>query len=88
MKFPKGVIGYAVCDLLRVILTQSADQMSTGTCSYVASLAALTRASAARTGANPVGSVTLISRGTVDRCQQMKWMSVQGFSFFEVCGGL
>eukprot|EP00913_Durusdinium_trenchii_P021438 g20148.t2 len=63
LKFPKGVIGYAVCDLLRVILTQSADQMSTGTCSYVASLAALTRASAARTGANPVGSVTLISRG-------------------------
>ncbi|CAK9079549.1 unnamed protein product [Durusdinium trenchii] len=43
LKFPKGVIGYAVCDLLRVILTQSADQMSTGTCSYVASLAALTR---------------------------------------------
>lgn len=41
LKFPKGVIGYAVCDLLRVILTQSADQMSTGTCSYVASLAAL-----------------------------------------------
>ena len=28
---------------LRVVLTQSADQMSTGTCSYVASLAALIR---------------------------------------------
>ncbi len=77
---PKGVCGYAICDLLRVpcrerwkqvrniidislfrhwlmchmvipcfivytetILTQSANQMMTGTCSYVASLAALSR---------------------------------------------
>mmetsp|Transcript_82733 Transcript_82733/g.267911 ORF Transcript_82733/g.267911 Transcript_82733/m.267911 type:complete len:451 (+) Transcript_82733:49-1401(+) len=36
-----GVLGYALCDLIRTILTQSANQMSTGTCSYVASLAAL-----------------------------------------------
>ena len=40
---PKGMVGFAVCDMLRVTLTQSADQMSTGTCSYVASLAALIR---------------------------------------------
>ncbi|CAJ1386830.1 unnamed protein product [Effrenium voratum] len=48
VKDPKGVIGYAICDLLRVILTQSADQMSTGTCSYVASLAALSHKAPAK----------------------------------------
>lgn len=48
LKHPKGVCGYAVCDLLRTILTQSANQMSTGTCSYVASLAALSKKAPAR----------------------------------------
>jgi len=48
VKDPKGVIGYAICDALRVILTQSADQMSTGTCSYVASLAALSHKAPAK----------------------------------------
>ena len=38
---PNGVLGYGVCDLIRTILTQSANQMSSGTCSYVAPLAAL-----------------------------------------------
>jgi len=45
---PKGVCGYAICDLLRTILTQSANQMMTGTCSYVASLAALSRKAPAK----------------------------------------
>jgi len=36
-----GVLGYGICDVLRTVLTQSADQMMTGTCSYVASVAAL-----------------------------------------------
>lgn len=48
LKHPKGVCGYAVCDLLRTILTQSANQMMTGTCSYVASLAALSKKAPAR----------------------------------------
>jgi len=38
---PNGVAGYGVCDVLRTVLTQSADQMQTSTCSWVASLAAL-----------------------------------------------
>jgi len=38
---PNGVAGYGACDVLRTVLTQSADQMQTGTCSWVASLAAL-----------------------------------------------
>eukprot|EP00438_Fugacium_kawagutii_P006824 Skav227022 [mRNA] locus=scaffold456:179512:194390:+ [translate_table: standard] len=48
LKHPKGVCGYAVCDLIRTILTQSANQMMTGTCSYVASLAALSKKAPAR----------------------------------------
>mmetsp|Transcript_52315 Transcript_52315/g.83523 ORF Transcript_52315/g.83523 Transcript_52315/m.83523 type:complete len:633 (-) Transcript_52315:73-1971(-) len=48
LKHPKGVCGYAVCDLLRTILTQSANQMMTGTCSYVASLAALSKKAPAK----------------------------------------
>lgn len=39
----KGVYGYAACDILRVILTQSPNQQSAGICSHMALLGAMAR---------------------------------------------
>eukprot|EP00931_Biecheleriopsis_adriatica_P106514 TRINITY_DN80951_c0_g1_i1.p1 TRINITY_DN80951_c0_g1~~TRINITY_DN80951_c0_g1_i1.p1 ORF type:complete len:646 (-),score=82.34 TRINITY_DN80951_c0_g1_i1:63-2000(-) len=39
----KGVIGYFLCDAARTVFTQSPNQQQRGTCSFTASLAALSR---------------------------------------------
>ncbi|CAE8613880.1 unnamed protein product, partial [Polarella glacialis] len=45
---PNAANGYGFCDIVRTVLSQSADQMSTGTCGYVASLAALSHRAPAK----------------------------------------
>lgn len=45
---PNGANGYGFCDLVRTVLSQSANQMQSGTCGYVASLAALSHAAPAK----------------------------------------
>eukprot|EP00931_Biecheleriopsis_adriatica_P003245 TRINITY_DN10463_c0_g2_i1.p1 TRINITY_DN10463_c0_g2~~TRINITY_DN10463_c0_g2_i1.p1 ORF type:complete len:635 (+),score=82.28 TRINITY_DN10463_c0_g2_i1:36-1940(+) len=40
---PNGILAYFNCDMARTLLTQSPNQMSRGTCSFTAALAALTK---------------------------------------------
>lgn len=43
-----GIVGYAVCNIVRTVLTQSPNQQSAGICSHVASLGALSQRAPAK----------------------------------------